>query len=768
MVTEQHLCYNHSDGGAWTCLTFAMTKQSSRSKGSKRRSRRRRKRPRIQISTDVQLDILGYMLLIVALLTLLALLSVQRGRLLGPWVGLLSRTLGWGVYVVPFFVGAGGLYLLLRRFGDRVPRPEPEQVVGVLLLFIAFLVTVHFPTAWLTRMDSYALAEAGYGGGYLGAGLGILMVQGLGGAGTVLVLLAVWVLGVFFTFGVSPADMVRGLLSLSKRAEWLRRPVQLPLPFRRRTDAPAQPSPRPVRAVRRAEVSPPVADYRPPRIVGGPPQDVPPLAAILEAGDEQDLDQEFARRQARAIEETLASLGAPVKVQEINRGPVITQFGVKPLTVTTKRGKETRVKVSKIASLADDLALVLSAKTIRVQTPVPRKGLVGIEVPNQEVSLVALRDIVESEVWETVDSPLRMGLGQDVSGAPFVADLRTMPHLLIAGTTGSGKSVCINAILAAFLLQNTPERLRLLMVDPKRVELTFYDGIPHLLAPVVVDMERVVGALKWVLREMDGRYRRFASVGARDIVDYNERIVPQKPDGKPIPYIVVVIDELADLMMLAPQETERAICRLAQMARATGIHLIIATQRPSVDVVTGLIKANFPARIAFNVASSVDSRVILDMPGAERLLGRGDMLFVAPDAAQPRRLQGAFVSDAELGRLVGYWKGGQELTPAPAAETTPLAAPPAPVQLPLQEELVPSHPAFEDDLLPDALGILLAENRASISLLQRRLRIGYTRSARIVDMLTEMGVIGPPQPGGQAREVNRAVAEELLRKAGGP
>jgi S-DNA-T family DNA segregation ATPase FtsK/SpoIIIE len=491
---------------------------------------------------------------------------------------------------------------------------------------------------------------------------------------------------------------------------------------------------------------------------------LPPVEAILEPGSEQNLNEEMVRQQARIIEETLASLGAPVKVKEVNRGPVITQFGVEPLFVTNSRGKQTRVKVSKIASLADDLALALAAKTIRIQTPIPKKGLVGIEVPNQEISLVALRDIIESEAWERMDSRLRLGLGQDVSGQPFVADLRAMPHLLIAGATGSGKSVCINAILAALLLQNTPDDLKLLLVDPKRVELTPFNGIPHLLAPVVVDMERVTGVLGWVLREMDGRYRRFASVGARDIEDFNERVVPQRADLKRMPYIVVIVDELADLMMLAPAETERSLCRLAQMARATGIHLIIATQRPSVDVVTGLIKANFPARIAFAVASSVDSRVILDMPGAERLLGRGDMLFMSPDAPDPIRLQGSFVSDEELRRLIRYWKGGRELTIETSAPP-PTAA--QPVQLPLDESLAPQPTVeFEDDLLPNALEVILAENRASISLLQRRLRIGYTRSARIIDLLEEKGIVGPPQSGGQTREVNRAAAEALLREAG--
>jgi S-DNA-T family DNA segregation ATPase FtsK/SpoIIIE len=333
-----------------------------------------------------------------------------------------------------------------------------------------------------------------------------------------------------------------------------------------------------------------------------------------------------------------------------------------------------------------------------------------------------------------------------------------MPHLLIAGTTGSGKSVCINAIIAALLLQNTPDDLAFLMVDPKRVELTGYNTIPHLLSKVVVEMERVASTLQWVLREMDGRYRRFSKVRATHIRDYNERVAPRLGE-KQLPYIVVVIDELADLMMMAPQESERAICRIAQMARATGIHLVIATQRPSVDVVTGLIKANFPARIAFNVASSVDSRVILDMPGAEQLLGQGDMLFLQPDAPTPLRLQGAFVSDEELRRLVQYWKGQGRPEAIPADKS---------VQQPLWEEMRQREQAveFEDELLPDVIDLVLREQRASISLLQRKLRIGYTRAARIMDLLEEKGVVGPQPPGGKAREVFPGAAHALLHPPG--
>jgi S-DNA-T family DNA segregation ATPase FtsK/SpoIIIE len=438
-------------------------------------------------------------------------------------------------------------------------------------------------------------------------------------------------------------------------------------------------------------------------------------------------------------------------VVETNPGPVVTQFGIEPLMTDEGNGKETKVKISRIKGLAGDLALALEAKTLRVEAPIPGKGLVGIEVPNPQFSLVALRDVMESDEFAEVDSRLRLCLGQDVSGIPVITDLTAMPHLLIAGTTGSGKSVCVNGIIAALLLQNSPDDLTFLMVDPKRVELTGYNGIPHLRSKVVVEMERVTGVLQWVLREMDGRYKRFSKARATHIRDYNERVVPDQGEKK-LPYIVVIIDELADLMMLAPQETERSLCRIAQMARATGIHLVIATQRPSVDVVTGLIKANFPARIAFNVASTVDSRVILDMPGAEQLLGQGDMLFLPPDAPTPLRLQGAFVSDDELRRLVQYWKGQAR----PEGISTE-----KPVQQPLWDEMRPAV-EFEDELLPDVIDLVLRENRASISLMQRRLRIGYTRAARIMDILERHGVVGPQPAGGKAREVFPSAARALL------
>jgi len=369
--------------------------------------------------------------------------------------------------------------------------------------------------------------------------------------------------------------------------------------------------------------------------------------------------------------------------------------------------------------------------------------------------VVALRDVLESEAFQNLKSPLRIGLGQDVSGQSVAADLANMPHLLIAGTTGSGKSVCVNAIIACLMTYNTPDELKFLMVDPKRVELTTYNGVPHLIAPVVVDLERVVGVLQWVTREMDERYHKFARSGSRNIDDFNQKATTNSEPR--LPYIIVIIDELADLMMLAPDETEKTICRLAQMARATGIHLIIATQRPSVDVVTGLIKANFPARIAFSVASSVDSRVILDTTGAERLLGRGDMLYVAPEIGAPQRLQGCYVSDREIHKLVRYWKGIRGTEPISPVTGLSNQPQPQPIQPPLfdalRAELDQASANGEDDLLQRAIDVVKVQRKASISLLQRQLRIGYTRAARLIDLMEERGIVGPSEEGNRWREV---------------
>lgn len=426
---------------------MAAAKRTSTGKGKKPRQKRAQRppAPSVHISTDAALDALGYTLMGIALLTVLALLSAQRGTVLGSWLRFLGQMFGWGTLFVPIFAGAVGFYLVLRRFGDRVPRPQPEQVAGAILLFLAFVTTAHFVGLWVTRLPGVAMAEAGQGGGLLGLALGDALVQGLGGAGAALVLLTVWAFGFFFVLGVSPAEMVRWVeeqVRQRQRAPVSRpsppspaRPESRPEPRHTPEPVPPQvPAPTPARPAPTAPAptaaAPPPA--RPtavvpprPRVIGGETRwELPRVEEILEPGSEQDFNQDLIRQQVRIIEETLASLGAPVKVKEINRGPVVTQFGVEPLFVANSRGKETRVKVSKIVALADDLALALSAKTVRIQAPVPNKGLVGIEVPNEEVALVALRDIMESEAWEKVKSPLRLALGQDVSGAPYVADLR--------------------------------------------------------------------------------------------------------------------------------------------------------------------------------------------------------------------------------------------------------------------------------------------------------------------------------------------------------
>lgn len=385
-----------------------------------------------------------------------------------------------------------------------------------------------------------------------------------------------------------------------------------------------------------------------------------------------------------------------------------------------------------------DLALALSAERLRIQAPVPGQSYVGIEVPNPRATVVRMRTLLQSKAFVGARSPLAIALGRDVSGRPVVADLAKMPHLLIAGATGSGKSVCITSIAACLAMNNTPEQLKMVMIDSKMVELVRFNGLPHLLGKVETDVKRILGVLQWVTLEMDRRYKMLELARARDIASYNRKMARRK-NGQLMPRLVVLIDELADLMMAAPEQTEHNLVRLAQMARATGIHLVVATQRPSTDVVTGLIKANFPARIAFAVASGVDSRVILDAPGAEHLLGRGDMLFLAPDASAPQRAQGVFVSDREIDRLIDYWQQKAHLEQGDA---------------PPWEEVLNAPPEDSDQaLIEEAIDVIRETGRASASLLQRKLHIGYPRAARLLDELEDRGVVGPSRGGGREREI---------------
>jgi len=425
---------------------------------------------------------------------------------------------------------------------------------------------------------------------------------------------------------------------------------------------------------------------------------------------------------AQKLEKTFNSFGVKARVTKVHLGPAVTKYEVHP---------DVGVKVSKIVSLSDDLALALAAKDIRIEAPIPGKSAIGIEVPNQEVAMVSLREVLESK-HNNVNARFMVGLGRDISGDAILAELNKMPHLLVAGATGSGKSVCINGIIISILMRAKPHEVKLMMIDPKMVELNMYNGIPHLLTPVVTDPKKASQALKKVVSEMERRYELFSHTGTRNIEGYNDhiRIHNQETGEKQpeLPFIVVIVDELADLMMVASSDVEDAITRLAQMARAAGIHLIIATQRPSVDVITGVIKANIPSRIAFSVSSSVDSRTILDMGGAEKLLGRGDMLFFPVGASKPVRVQGAFVSDAEVEEVVDFCISQQKAH--------------------YQEEMMPTeendvHVEVDDELFDEAVALIIEMQTASVSMLQRRFRIGYTRAARLIDAMEAKGIVGP-------------------------
>ena len=480
---------------------------------------------------------------------------------------------------------------------------------------------------------------------------------------------------------------------------------------------------------------------------------LPPID-ILDKPVEAQLDRDDIDRRARLIEEALASYGVEAKVVQANIGPTVTQFGVEPgwdkkYREVREKGKDgsyetrveevsrTRVRVDRITSLSNDLSLALAAPSIRIEAPVPGASVVGIEVPNTVFGSVSLRGVIETAAFQKIRgrSKLAMALGKGAGGEATAADLTRMPHLLIAGATGSGKTVCLNSTICCLLLHNSPDDIRFIMIDPKRVELVTFNGLPHLLAPVVVDAQTAVKALRWLTHEMDSRYRQFAQAGARNIDGYNK----DRPPGEQLPYLVLIIDELADLMLVAAYEVEHTLCRLAQLSRATGIHLVVATQRPSVDVVTGLIKANFPTRVSFAVTSQVDSRTILDMVGAEKLLGRGDMLYMPTEASKPRRLQGAFVCDAEIDRLVYFWGNQRQIEVSSVSfdEVT---------DRPLSGQIA----GPPDPLLDEAKQLAQEHKHISASFLQRRLRIGYPRAARLMEALEQAGLVETAQPGRQS------------------
>jgi len=690
-----------------------------------------------------QRQLIGLGVLLISIVTFLGLVGVSTGSVLGWWIKAVQQTFGWVAYPLSLAISVAGLRLLWQDLYDRFPLP-PATVVALEMLMLVILVASHSPLVIRLGADeSAAAAQQGRGGGYVGWALAVLLMEGLGPIVGSLVLLTLLMAALFLLLSLSWEDVTdlgqrQARMAVAAYGRWRATRQGTPVvpdleevPWWEQDPEPAKGQSRNKRARRPAS-----RKKATPRPMDG---NLPPLD-MLDPVSPKSYGDTDVRRKVHIIEDTLESFGVPAQVVEVNQGPAVTQFGLDPGYVERRSGGEVqrqRVRVARIARLADDLSLALAAAPIRIEAPVPGRPVVGLEVPNEAISVVALRGVMESDEFEFTDSRLALALGENVSGLPVVVDLGLMPHLLIAGATGSGKSVCMNAVICCLLFNNTAEDLQMLMVDPKMVELVGYNGIPHLIAPVVVQVEQVVGALAWVTGQMDDRYKEFNKMGVRNLDEYNRRVRRLKSKD-PLPVLVVLIDELADLMMVAPDEVERHICRVAQMGRATGIHLVIATQRPSVDVVTGLIKANFPARISFAVTSQTDSRVILDQGGAENLLGRGDMLFMSPQQATPIRLQGCFVSDREINRLTEFWRNQQ-----PGEE---------------QGELFPPWTGYAvtdetDDLLQRAVELIEGHERVSASFLQRRLHIGFPRAARLIDQLEDQDLVGPDEGGGRGRQV---------------
>jgi len=678
-------------------------------------------------------ELAGVALLVLAAVTLLGLVGFTSGDILDGWVKFWRRTLGWGAFAVPVLLGTLGV-CLLRDWVEHPTLWPWRTLVGLEIAFVFLLIALH---ALAIGTDPWLLAEEGRGGGVVGwALLGMLSpVMGRLPAAVLAIVMALvtgaWAVGVTWEDVSLFIDRAsRRLAALGSGTETLDE-VAVPLTPK---PQPTVDRSQPIKIITAAESEsrrPLKRDRR-----------LPPLD-LLDAAEPPSTSEEEVRRKVAIVERTLGEFGLPVRVVEVRQGPVVTQFGVEPGFIERigpdGEAWDQKVRVGQISALANDLSLALAAPTLRIEAPVPGRAIVGVEVPNDSVSIVRLRPVIESQAFRKAKSPLTVALGRDVSGAPIAANLATMPHLLIAGATGSGKSVAISSMITCLTFNNPPERLRLVMIDPKLVEMTRFNGLPHLLGNVEVELERIIGVLRWVTREMDERYKLLSEARVRHLDDYNRKMRKMRQDS--LPYIVVFIDELADLMNMAAVETEQTITRLAQMARAVGIHLVVATQRPSTDVVTGLIKANFPARISFAVASQVDSRVIIDQVGAENLLGRGDMLFLDPRVGHPVRVQSCFVSDREIEALVDYWREEtREEQPELAPWETALRA----------DALLTNE---RDPLLDEAIEMVRELDGASASLLQRRMRIGYPRAASMIDQMEQLGIIGPPQSGGRLREI---------------
>lgn len=661
-----------------------------------------------------------------------------EGALLNRLREELTFQVGWTYYLLPPFLVS--LSFLFFKVKSDLGKNNVPLGIGLMI----------FSLVGLTQA------------GILGESLWTTVASAIAAEGAILIFLGTFVIGLIILFNTSLDRLVNFLLVgfqtlTDVTKEWTKKffakrrdtfsPRQIPLTIKGETEG--------TKLAKMPITPPPVPGKTTPGDKSALKITVPPGSSELEMweypplsllsdGPGEKADRGDVRRNAGVIEKTLESFGISAKVLEVNTGPAVTQYALEIALGT---------KVSKITSLSSDLALALAAPTgqVRIEAPIPGRNLVGIEIPNRGLEFVTLKRMLASDTMRKAKSKLAVALGLDVSGSPIITDIGKMPHVLVAGTTGSGKSVLINSWICSLLFRTTPQEVRLIMVDPKRVELTGYNGIPHLLTPVIVEPDKILSALRWAMNEMETRYKQFAEVGVRNIDGFNELSGFQA-----MPYIVIFVDELADLMAYAPVEVEDAIVRLAQMARATGIHLVVSTQRPSVDVITGLLKANIPSRIAFNVSSMVDSRVIIDMPGAEKLLGRGDMLFVPPDQSKPSRIQGTFVSDAEVGKVVDFLKSKNiPIQYTEEVTTQPLTG--------WKRGGIPTGVDGRDQLFEDALRLVCQFDKASASLLQRRLSVGYARAARIIDQLEAAGVIGLGE-GSKPRDVLVKDPNEFLAR----
>lgn len=643
----------------------------------------------------------------------------RQGTILLTINDLLIRFFGWTTILIPFVLIVFGLILTKLK----TPLNQPNVLIGSVLFFISIL----------------TLSRAGQIGKQAWLGVSSLITP----VGAFIILLGTTFVGLIVLFNTSIEQVLQFIGDFYKSARGYVKGEPGKKPLLRKELKVSGGNIGNVNIKTNGKSGDSKEEFKPKIVSNIPGEDKLwkyPSTSLLAAGDMGKADRGDIKSNAATIEQTLESFGITARVVEVNLGPAVTQYALEVALGT---------KLSKITALERDMALALAAPTgtIRIEAPIPGRSLVGIELPNRAPEFVSARKMIESDEFQTHPSKLAVSLGLDVSGKPVVADLAKMPHVLIAGQTGSGKSVCMNAVLTSLLYRASPSEVKMILVDPKRVEMTAYNGIPHLLTPVIIDPDKVLSALRWVMSEMDRRYKLFSEAGVRNIDSYNEMSGFQA-----LPYIIVVVDELADIMLFSPVEVEDAITRIAQMSRATGIHMVLATQRPSVDVITGLIKANIPCRIAFAVSSQIDSRVILDTQGAEKLLGRGDMLYLPPEQAKPIRIQGAFVSEKEVAAVSGFVKN-QGIAPQYTEEVTTTNKP--------GTVTVDGVDGDIDEYFQQAVKVVCQYERASASLLQRRLSVGYARAARIIDQLEASGVVGPAD-GSKPREVLVQDAETFL------